>query len=69
MSDSLLDGIAIDVEAAEEAAKAIKSLGLQPIATVFARNVKELLDLLALPLLLLTVGASGAHRLTGGPGR
>jgi hypothetical protein len=63
MAESMLDGVVIDVDAAAEVAKAIRSPELRPIAEVFARNVDQLLGLLALPLTLLTIGASRVHNL------
>lgn len=63
MSGSIFDGTSIDCRAAAEAAKSIQDRNLQPIATVFARNFDELLSLLALPLVLLAVGAANTHNL------
>jgi len=63
LAESILDGIAIDVELAAATAKSVQTLVVQPIALTFARSVDDLMNLLSLPLVLLTVGVSEAHRL------
>jgi len=59
----ILDGLEIAVEEAKQAADSIRSPALQPIASVFARNVDELLNLLSLPLALVLVGRFEVNRL------
>jgi hypothetical protein len=53
---TILDNIAIEVDEPAEIAKCLKTKALQPVAVVYAKNVSDILGLLALPHYTLTIG-------------
>jgi len=58
MHESIADGIEMQTDIAAEVAASVRSPELQPVARDFARSCEQLLELLALPLVLLTYGES-----------